>query len=724
MGKKLIVFILLIAIIASISVGCTFFNENEERAANEVLATVESDGITLTVTKNELLAYVNYMAQQYSQYQQTPDYETMIPEVLDYMINQKYLVIKGMVYLKSIEDRQACMVANNKNVDANTPEGVLTLAERYNAIKTANETFQEEIEGYISDYREEQKNLEISKAKDNLASLYDEGYTVSSISIAEGSFKEEYVKDEELDDLKVYLNINLIKDDDTETVVIPVSDSMYDEDNKFSTEISSEDSTKKVVTKEVVITYDEPISTNDEGETEYETHKSEPVSYNVVTPRGTETVEEEENELEGDVPDRYKLDSEIADENKADYFDYNVNTTSEMKDAYRQFREAKKNMLINFEKDGLNYYYKSQYENAIISAVKHEISRSIDSSVVTDEMIEAEYAILVERQKEEYNVLTTDEAKVNKFAKDIVESSSLNLESTYYIPVASIDAEGYELDEFVGIAHILFKFDEEQNAFIDKEGNAMDEDALRNLKWQVSQSITTDRSNPDYDPDYECPLHSNNEGECNYEGDGICPALAFDPDKLGVSLFGENGIYNQISTALENATTNEEKIQIFKEFMVQYNDDGGAMKTDTGYMVAPEGIAHSYDGDDFPGLAWNLLDENATAGSAFLTDEDNNQYLGYCFTSYGLHLMMITFIPFEDANAVAEDGTLNIDTALDMKGNSHRELLREKLIEDIQDKAYDEFTEQNDKDAALENATKNTKKFKKLMKNFGFDYNE
>lgn len=706
MKKKIIAFVILVALMASLVTGCTFIKENKEREANEILATVSLDGITLTITKNEYLAYANYMLNQYSQYGYTPDLKTLMPEIMDYMINQKYLIIKGMVYLRNLPHRKDYMASNIEGISINTPEGVLTYAERYNAIKSVNDSFQDEIDRYIAEYEQEQKNLAISAAREQLNIYFNDGYSVSKIEIAEGSFKEEYLKDEKHDESKVQIIIHIKKGDDEKEITMPVTATMYDEEAKFSTSLSQEEQTNKVVSKKVVIVYEEPITVD--GETDYLTHKSEAFEYRVVIPRGTPQEEETVDVRVGTIVDRYKAVNEISQENIAEYFNYNLSSTPAEKEAYRQFRQAKKNMRINFDVDGLAYYYRNQYESAVLEAVRHELSRAADISAITDEFLEKEYQILVNRQKEEYDLLPTDKAKVDKFVKSISDGS-VNLEKVYYVPVEAIQNEGYNLNEFFAIGHILFKFNEEQSAFINNEKGGRQADELKELRWLVAQYTTTSRSNPDFDPDYEGSIE-------DFDGTGIFPKLAFDPDNLNESLFGgDSPIYDKISADLRAATTPEERLQIFKDYMVLYNDDGGAMRSHTGYLITPKGIPHSYDGDDFPGLAWKLFAENPEVGSAFVT-EGGESILGYSFTSYGLHLMMISFIPFADGT-VSANGTLDIDAHLDSKGTTHRELIGKSLVQNIRNEAYTNFTKENK--ANDEASVINQKKFNKLLKDIG-----
>src|SRR5690606_6279988 len=141
------------------------------------------------------------------------------------------------------------------------------------------------------------------------------------------------------------------------------------------------------------------------------------------------------------------------------------------------------------------------------------------------------------------------------------------------IPLQALQNEGYDIKEFFAITHILFKFDDTQKAFIDKEKGNRDKDELKDLRWKVAQNTKTSRSNPNYDPEYDCPLHKHNEGECIYEGEGLCPSLAFDPDHLEEELFGDDGIYQTISQALSQIEDDRERLELFKDYMVLYNDD-------------------------------------------------------------------------------------------------------------------------------------------------------
>ena len=136
MKKKIIVLFLLVALIASVCLtGCTMVKLNEERQANEIVATVSlkngNETLSLDVTRNELMSYVNYLINLYSQYSSygiTYDVSDLIDTGVNTLVAQKYSVLKGMVYLAGLEDRASVMYKDTqayKDLYGNklTPEG-------------------------------------------------------------------------------------------------------------------------------------------------------------------------------------------------------------------------------------------------------------------------------------------------------------------------------------------------------------------------------------------------------------------------------------------------------------------------------------------------------------------------------------------------------------------------------------------------------------------------
>ena len=302
-------------------------------------ATVASDGITLVSKTNcfptLIICFVSIPNTAIS------EMETFIPEILDYMINQKYLIIKGMVYLKSLDHRKDVMVANNMDIPATKPEGVLTLAERFKAIASVNKTFEEEIQGYIDEYEQEQRTRLIAEARREVEDYIENGFSVDKVELVEGSLKEEYLLNEDYDQSKIKIEIFLSKEDEEESVIMPVSSTMYDKDKAFTTELSSEEKSQKVVTKEIVVVFEEPITTAD-GETDYIIHKTPSVEYKIVVPREHPKKRKKKTSLKVKFPTDIRLlrisRKKISPNSSA--YPFRTLTIKEQ-EAYRQFRQAK-----------------------------------------------------------------------------------------------------------------------------------------------------------------------------------------------------------------------------------------------------------------------------------------------------------------------------------------------------------------------------------------------
>ena len=147
---KLIALIIVVAIAALSLPACTFISENEERVSNEVLATVKhSNGVTLEVSRNEIMDYFNSYAYYLMYY-----YQYSVQEALDYAIENKiknkYLVAEAMPFLAGADatkvnaNRKSAVLFGGGSYDK--PEEVLTLAERYAAIYSVNKSIDDQLE--------------------------------------------------------------------------------------------------------------------------------------------------------------------------------------------------------------------------------------------------------------------------------------------------------------------------------------------------------------------------------------------------------------------------------------------------------------------------------------------------------------------------------------------------------------------------------------------------
>lgn len=752
MKKKIIALTVLVVLVVSVALtGCTFVKVNNERKANEIMATVslehEGQTLSLNVTRNELISYVNYIINLYSQYGMNFDAEELIKQGLDSLINQKYLVLQGMVYLSGIDARKEVMYATTDDYKAVygtklTPEGVLTVAERYAAIKSTNESFIKNIDTYIEDYEKEKNELALTNAKEELASLQQNGYSVKENGVAvyhkdeegnyhEGLYQTSFIGDNKVDYKQVILQITLVKDGDEKVVYLPATESAVSTEDKEDAEFISNYVTAKVCK----VTYDEP-QVDEKGETTYKKHTGE-TDFTLVTPRTAYTGEEEEEkeDLEnGSVKFRYATfdqfvnaadDSELAEIYKdGQIFQSSLASyaSDAEKDAYRQFRENKKNMNINFEatKDdcysGLGYYYLSSFENAVLSAVQHELKKTaLKDSPISDLSIIEQYKVLVEKQKEEYSVLTAKE-QIQKFATTVKS----NLTSAYYVPIDALKSADEEFEyndakytyavenndgtvtiNMFYIGHILFKWTDEVKNAMEKFIIDRDEDETKEIKTQFLDILKTNKSKLEY-------------ATAEEEGKTLADAFFVVEGENGeqIAEFSVKEVIAELKTAME---ASENPLETFQEYMTYFNDDSGSMSSKLGYFVPMGDIDHGYDGDDFPNMAIDLY-------LKYLAEEINpaegKTVSEFAFTSYGLHIEYITFAPFYHIT-LDEFGGLGYDTALDLDGSTFAETIREQLESQVASNAYSEWTNKYGSEEASDHAQKDDGKMKSLLKDLG-----
>lgn len=230
--KKKVVFIALLVLVAMVSSlvfsSCTLVKLNEERQANRVMANVSYEvkvdnaeakkmlndigitdyGMSIDINRRELISSTNYtinrMANAYASlnYTYNYDYETVMGDTLDSLIDSKYYVMKAVEYLlnnSSTERLQAmymfCRPDEYKAVYGNklSAEGVLTIAEWYSAVGSINDTLQQMLDGYVEDEEDDLRNDRISAADNKISEYYEKGYFVTGVHV----LKEEDVDGDE-----------------------------------------------------------------------------------------------------------------------------------------------------------------------------------------------------------------------------------------------------------------------------------------------------------------------------------------------------------------------------------------------------------------------------------------------------------------------------------------------------------------------------------------------
>ena len=739
---------MLLALSATLLAGCNFITKNNWREANQIIATVRADGVTLTVTQNEFTDYVSQNAGSLVQ-----NYGLETKEVLEILLENKlqskYLIIKSMTALRGanplfvFSDRASAGLVGGAG-SFNTPQSVLTWAEYYSAIKTINDQIEESAKGYEKEVNDEKTRKVIRDAdKTNL----------EKIEIVEnGALRKEYNKDEkiDIDRIRILLTYDLkAGESKAQTLELPITENM------ITTAFDSSSEGKKTLE----ITLDEQVYTDG-------VMTLEPLvaswDYEVMAPRTTKT----KNEMiwKDELENRYmtKTAYEAFLQTKPDYkaqdyaiLDLNVlmeNAKSAgnpaRADAYRRLLAN----LTNLYRD-MDYFYKSAFESAVMKAIQFELKREAIGLEVKDgnvpgtflegptnpnapvelfkQKIDTEYEFFLRRERDKANVAS----KVPKDVTDAFNTAiSSNIDALYYVP-AGVKNVG----EFVYVNQILVKFTEEQKAYFTDYGSgtvASNMDLYNRLI--NAQGMETRESNPDYDVTYECPLHGKHEADADckwltdekYDAQKLCPSIAYvtngwkryvagDPIPAGDNISGHKGewtagdwyydndvkdaddknisdlakkvnvatIWADLITAIsgiDKALAPDDalkaRIEIFEGFKYRFNEDEGIMNNQTGYLIPPTGVSSSfydsfvqcgrelvatwdYDFDTIGAAPVGTKDKKGVVNTYFQMPGNNyqgfSQYVAYCFTDYGIHILMINLRPFakiaNDPSAVKID---------------------------------------------------------------------
>lgn len=810
MKKKLVVLILLLVLITGvIFTGCTFVRQNEERVANAVLATVDYDyagneyfpkqTLSLTVTRSELMSYINYVIYLYNNYNMQYNPKDVFEDSIDSLITQKYQILEGMAYLmnNANADRRAAMyffTDDYKSLygEKIIPEGLLTIAERYSAIASTNESFITSIEKFVEDYENEKRELNTTSVKENLTARYAAGYSVDTTDAdkdgyadgvkyahllengeyEEGLYLNEVSSDRAtaVDYKKVFLKITLVKEGEPNFIAyLPLDESAIasaDDDKNVSTNIHI---TNKVASSN----YEEPVVTDEEvvdeetGKkstkqvTTYKTHTAVGY-YKLISPRTSfaeSTDSSQQQPAEEEEPDmldtyRYYTTFDINDAEQKEFFEngqiFNIapaGLDDATKDAYRRFKEEKKNALISFTTDtdaynGLGYYYKSSFESAILTNCQHELYQTaLANRPITEDALQKQYAILAAKQKEEYDVLKSYKEQIDKFATTI----GTDLSTCYYIPLEALSNTTYTYTDTAGdeqtrayavlnedgtytidmfyITHVLFKFDDAIKTIIDRfiTKDLTDADEIKAKKLDLILSVgllNTNKSNEDYSKESGDALEDAYYVILDNEGNAKLVDDEGNPLSLEQQLLSEKvkDVYTDLTNELAIATNNEERLTIFKKYMTWYNDDGGSMKSKLGYFVAMGDIKHSYDGDDFPNAAKELYIDYFDNGIY------DNGATRNSFTSYGLHTEIISFMPFYNVELTDLGNglwTLGLDAKLDLEDANFRTTVSKSVEDTLNSTTYSAWTSSIKKEDAEKNAVREEKQLNKLAKTLG-----
>lgn len=739
--KTLVVFVMVIAMFALTFAGCTLIKKNEVREANESLATINKNGITLEISKNAFLDYFNTLYAQNAQYIQNGYFS--LDQILDAAIEGKikntYLLADAMVYLtdkKQVGDaRYNALVGKGAKVKL---EDVLTYAEWAEAVYSVNKSIDDQIDA----------------AKENAyqTKLDKEWRKVEKAGVKEIEFTKEtkeYLKD-------IYYENYEIDFDKIKVVV--VYDELIEKDgvkeNKRSEDLipSRGSYTKEFTTKfgdqesgdEVKKTFEITFNGLAEGDKEAPTFT---VSHEYTLKKARVT-KNKKDELEG-VLDKLKINDIIVgrydskeqlkekdidlDGTDEKYRVYKIRDlekeaeelrkTSKDEDLIEGYRVVTERMKASYK--DMEYYYYSAFEMAVSNALKNEIYQQALNSVSAEDLekeVVTQLKYLLEKGKVKYG--TDAEKNKEDFKKAITE----NVKTAYYYPAMDDTNENFY------VYNLLFKFSPDDEKFL--SDIAGDKDVLNGYREYIKGKTVTFASNPNYDKEHECPLHKDaktgeslndkdkeivgvvneeTEEKCSFSGDlegikdgKICPSVKYGRIEDGkLKILGVDDDYeekvedviarlqNELVEVKNDATLTTEEIskksiEIFERYMYSYNDDGGIMNNTLGYYGTNESFQK-----EFLDLSKEVWAFDPIVGNAFSSDEK----LGLGYSSYGIHIVMISATPFSGAVPNKELSFENDEELIeyykkeyDVEGNSIYKDVEKSRKDQIKTQAYLNYT--------------------------------
>lgn len=659
MKKRLIlalVFVLTISFIVGTLVGCDeIFKKNDERDANQIVATVTYGNQTATVSKGELTASFNSYAYTYVNY-----YGMSYQETADYIV--KSLAQRELLVLFAKDEITKAYVAAGKLPAGSVPELVsfeqlLTKSEISKAIDETNADMNSSLATLIENLvlddsynnAEEEEVEETVEVTDPVKVRYESlgGSDVETVTIqkgqkttaptaptysgyafygwftkngsADGDWGTKFDFDNTAIDKSVTLYAKWVKS-------LTARATMPEEEEKDDYDPDSEDVT---VSERF---FDKDFNANE--------------SY-------VAKIKSKEIELD--------IETEIKDEDFATYVD-------------RGIAELKKNIKSNFR--DYDYYLTAEMKTVLITKLERYIGNEVN---VSESEVNARFAKLVKDNKETFS------ASESSYSSALTSSLS-----TTYFHKFTVDENnsGYGF-----VQNILLKLSQEDTDYLVnlvKEGTLPKENILT-LRDQKLSAIKVNVSNPEYDPEAEInygegvtivdpmtdPANPYNdytvdgkgtktpdatyqkEGGNNYanilsfgkDADGNfaitynvseCPSMPYMIET--VSALGTNGIVEQIYNSFESVkafvTAGEltygqgiywlNKVATAWVYLV--GDDGGMTSTDSnngglGYLITPDGEDSSYL-SEFTDLARGLIKKGA---GTYSVDGTATQGNFYCF---------------------------------------------------------------------------------------------
>ena len=650
MKKKLLV-ILLTLVLAVTMIVATACNDsgmivkNQERNFSQVTASVTYADRAAQVDKLDLNATINnFVYQYYNYYQQGYLNQTQYQSVLDniatsYKQANESLAETEAYTLKCLdelykrvqnsgtaEEKAAAAAANTAGKAFNTAdrikeiESVLPLKDRIAAVEAYNEEMQTGFDSYREAYEKEMANAAVTnKSTDNIKELSITAPAKTVYEVGES------------------INLNGLE----VSVVYNDGTTLALERSEFTvTGFNSESVTDS---QEVTVTFGNTTATFD-------------VQIIAAKPNRPAMPKDEEEEEKTEIPELFEvsLEKQIADA-KAAGDDALYKT---LKEAKRRFE---KQMSTNYRT--YEYYYLSKLKTQAVTAYEEIVGKA---ATTTSAEIQAEYQKNLESQKQALLLGSTTYSSV-------VEGTGVKTQIVH------------ENDQYFYVQNLLFKITDDLQAKYDafEKEKVANKDALEAYLNALIDQTGVYVSNIEYDKDAECEDEECTCVACqNYKGetpgectDENCPCVKC-PNKrfITAEFAAENGltlnangtinvqdmigaIYNDLGTVGSTDEARAEMLEKFKKWVYMCNDDEGFFTTLTdgklGYGLS---MTDSSYVENFTALSRALAYGTAAEKAEWhIVGEGVGSY-GWCYTNYGIHIVMLSGYALEDAAAVTDLG--------------------------------------------------------------------
>lgn len=217
MKRKLLAIVIVVAVIASLTVGCSsgIFEIDGNRDYHQVVATVQYNQMSEPIYKGDVLVYYNQYAPVYMQYYGMSS-EDVVNYVYDSLSRQKLLLLYAKDYLA----KNDLGITDNAAIAKLSNEDFLTVDERRYCIEQANKTFEESWQQLISDLEEEQKQNSGTTDEGEEETTQDEDLLEARPTRSEEEESTEYVDEGLTDASKLpekftdYVNDKISKEED------------------------------------------------------------------------------------------------------------------------------------------------------------------------------------------------------------------------------------------------------------------------------------------------------------------------------------------------------------------------------------------------------------------------------------------------------------------------------------------------------------------------------